>query len=165
MRMKIDSGGMGEPIAEELSDYSWRVEPVHFTNDWKEETCSDFRIRLEESQIALPNKKDLKNQIHSIKRKVTETGRFIFDAEKNNAHHGDIFWSIAMASSLGPRPKRSSLVVPPGLKHVTVAPKIIPISTARSFGTVIKPRPMFPMDISGLQMPTDISRIHMIDRR
>lgn len=163
MRMKIDSGGIGEDMSEELADYSWRVEPIHFSNEWKEDVCSDFRIRLEEKMIALPNIKELKNQIHSIKRKVTETGRFIFDAEKNRSHHGDIFWSVAMASSLGSRPMRRSMLVPPGLdKGRIILPKrIIPIETARSFQRTRRPRARVPMDVSVLRSPDDLRRMHL----
>jgi len=159
LKMKIDSGGMGEDMSEELADYSWRVEPIHFTNDWKEEVCADFRIRLEESLMALPNRKDVKNQIHSIKRKVTESGRFIFDAEKNKNHHGDIYWSIAMASSFGERVMRSAIKIP-NLGNITAAPKIVPISLARSFQKIAWPTARMPIGVGTLKVPQDILKLH-----
>jgi len=162
LKMKIDSGGIGEQISEELAYYSWRVDPIHFTNDWKEEICADFRIRLEEQMIALPNKKEVKNQIHSIKRKVTESGRFIFDAEKNRTHHGDIFWAIAMASSLGERAKRSSINIPGiGNQKIILPQKIIPIASARSFSKTPWPTTKMPVGIEGLKAPENISRLHL----
>jgi phage FluMu gp28-like protein len=161
LKMKIDSGGIGEDMSEELADYSWRVEPIHFSNEWKEETCADFRIRLEEQLIALPNKKEVKNQIHSIKRKVTESGRFIFDAEKNKEHHGDIFWSIAMASSLGERAVRSKITIPStGEDRIFSAPRVIPIAMARSFTKPNLPRARMPIGVSGLKIPTEIKFLH-----
>lgn len=162
LKMKIDSGGIGEQLAEELSDYSWRVEPIHFSNEWKEEVCADFRIRLEEQIIAIPNKKEVKTQIHSIKRKVTESGRFIFDAEKNKKHHGDIFWAIAMASSLGERAVRKSIAIPSANKdRISVSPRIIPISTARSFGSVKYPKKKMPISVENLKRPEGIKELHL----
>jgi phage FluMu gp28-like protein len=161
LKMKIDSGGIGEDMAEELADYSWRVDPIHFSNEWKEETCADFRIRLEEQLIAIPNKKDVKNQIHSIKRKVTESGRFIFDAEKNKEHHGDIFWSIAMASSLGERAVKSRISIPStGEEKLITSPRIIPISMARSFTRVNLPKARMPLGAAGLRAPENIKLLH-----
>jgi len=162
LKMKIDSGGIGYDMGEELSDYSWRVEAIQFSNEWKEEICSDFRIRLEEQIIALPNRKDVKNQIHSIKRKVTESGRFIFDAEKNKSHHGDIFWSIAMASSLGERAKRRTLHIPFANKDRIIAPpRVIPISSARSFIKIALPRARMPIGVEHLKGPENIRNLHI----
>jgi len=164
MKMKIDSGGIGADMAEGLSDYSWRVEPVDFTNPWKEEVCSDMRIRLEEQIIAIPNKKEVKNQIHSIKRKITESGKFIFDAEKNRSHHGDIFWAIAMGSSLGEKPVKRRIIVPSlGRDIVTPRARIIPISAARTFGRVNRPKVKVMMDMSILKAPELVVKFH--DRR
>lgn len=161
LKLAIDEGGIGMDMSEELADYSWRTSPISFSNSWKEEVCSDFRIRLEESTIALPNKKEVKNQIHSIKRKVTESGRFMFDAEKNREHHGDVFWAIAMASSMGERPYRISLkILSKDTMPISTA-RIIPINRRRIFGKVVKPKLKFPMDIRKLQSPDYISALHL----
>lgn len=160
LKMKIDSGGIGEDMGEDLSDYSWRVDAIHFTNEWKEEVCADFRIRLEEQMMALPNKKDVKNQIHSIKRKVTESGRFIFDAEKNRNHHGDIFWSIAMASSYGERATRRMIMLPTESGKIELSPRIVPISTARSFQKIPRPKMKMPMGVENLKTPDNIKNLH-----
>ena len=163
LKLQIDSGGLGEDMSEDLSDYSWRVEPLHFTNEWKENICSDTRIRLEDYQIAIPNIKELKNQIHSIKRKVTEAGRFIFDSEKNRAHHGDKFWAVAMASSLGTRPSKKRLIIPStGLGVINN--KIIPISRTRTFGRVPFPRQQMQIGVEGLVPPIDIATLHKLKR-
>lgn len=164
MKMKIDSGGIGSNLAEDLEDYSWRVEGIDFSNPWKEEVCSDFRIRLENQAMAIPNRKDVKNQIHSIKRKVTEHGNFVFDAEKNKTHHGDIFWAVAMASSLGTKPYKRDLIVPALESVQPLGPRIIPISQARSFGKVEKPLTKDVIDISILKRPETIMKLHNAGR-
>lgn len=161
LKLAIDEGGIGMDMSEELADYSWRTSPISFSNSWKEEVCSDVRIRLEESTLALPNKKEVKNQIHSIKRKVTESGRFMFDAEKNREHHGDVFWAIAMASSMGERPYRISLkILSKDTIPITTA-RIIPIDQKRVFGKIVKPKSKFPMDIRQLKQPDYISALHL----
>lgn len=164
-KLKVDSGGIGADMGEELADYSWRVDPINFSNEWKEDVCSDMRIRLEDNQIAIPNIKALKNQIHSIKRKVTESGRFIFDSEKNRAHHGDKFWSVAMASSLGVRPSRRKIVIPtaPG-KSINLPNKIVPIPQVRTFGKASFPRAQENFGLSGLPYPIDIEALHELQR-
>jgi len=162
LKMKIDSGGIGMDMAEELSDYSWRVDPIDFTNPWKEEVCSDTRIRLEDQALALPNVKDVKNQIHSIKRKVTESGKFIFDAEKNRSHHGDKFWSIAMASSIGERPVKRSIIIPNIDSETGIArPRVVPISQARTFGKLVRSKAKLPMGVENLKSPVEINQFHL----
>ena len=166
-KLKIDQGGIGADMSEDLGDYSWKVTPVDFTNAWKEEVCSDFRIRLEETLIGIPNLKYVKNQIHSIKRKVSESGKFIFDAEKNKNHHGDVFWAIAMASSLGERPSRRRLVFPtsPSSREDTLPrSRIVPFSSSRMFkgkavfGTRVDP----PQSMAGMKLPDEILKLHRI---
>jgi len=161
LKMMIDAGGSGANLAEDLEDYSWRVEGIEFSNRWKEEVCSDFRIRLENQTMAIPDRKDVKNQIHSIKRKVTEHGKFVFDAEKNKHHHGDIFWGIAMASSLGEKPIHHRVVIPTkGMAEPITTARVIPISTARSFQNIIKPKRAGSMDMNSLMQPKYISALH-----
>ena len=161
MKMQIDKGGMGSNLSEDLEDYSWRVEGIEFSNRWKEEVCSDFRIRLENQTIAIPDRKDIKNQIHSIKRKVSEHGKFIFDAEKNKRHHGDIFWSIAMASSLGEKPVHHRVIIPTkNMADPVATARIIPISNARNFPIIIKPKRAGSVDVSNLMKPRYVSALH-----
>jgi len=112
----IDVGGIGATIGENLyKRFYSRVSQVAFSNQWKEELTSDLHIRFEGQMIAVPYKKGVIDQIHSIKRKVTEHGHFKFDAEKNPNHHGDIFWAITLASSLGSKPAKvrfSGIILP-----------------------------------------------------
>ena len=117
---------------------------------------------MEDKLIGIPNKKEVTTQIHSIKRKVTESGRFIFDAEKNKSHHGDIFWGIAMASSFGERAVRRSIIIPGATgERIIIPPRIIPITSARSFIRTTRPRALMPMDISVLKRPDDLKKLHL----
>lgn len=110
LRLGIDNTSIGMNLGEDLwKKYRSRVKRVDFTNPWKEEVATDLHIRFESQTIAIPYMRQVVNQIHSIKRKVTEHGNFKFDAEKNSQHHGDKFWAITLASSMGSKPTKSRI--------------------------------------------------------
>lgn len=99
-KMRIDETGPGIELAENmLKRYPGICEPITFTNSWKEENASHIRRLMEIQNLAVPDDREVKKQIHSIKRIVTDHGNLRFDAEKNKDHHGDIFWGMALAAS------------------------------------------------------------------
>ncbi|RLC76116.1 MAG: hypothetical protein DRJ03_29235, partial [Chloroflexi bacterium] len=96
--LKIDETGMGIELAENMTKrYPGVAEGVIFTNMWKQESATHVRRLMEVQELAFPNERRMKSQIHSIKRVVSDHGNLRFDAEKNKEHHGDILWAIAMA--------------------------------------------------------------------
>lgn len=98
MKLGIDDTGLGANLAEDITrEYPGICEGITFTNQWKEEVATNIRCMFEAQMIAIPDKRDITGQIHSIKRIVTEHGNLRLDAEKNKDHHGDIFWAIALA--------------------------------------------------------------------
>jgi phage FluMu gp28-like protein len=100
VKMGIDDTGIGSQMAEEMSrEFAGICEGITFTNPWKEEVATNIRCLFESQQVAIPDKRNIVGQIHSIKRMVTEHGNLRLDAEKNKDHHGDIFWGIALATS------------------------------------------------------------------
>lgn len=106
-KLGIDAGGIGNQMSENVwIKFRQRTDQIEFSNKWKETIAGDIHIRLESETLALPYIKRLVDQFHSIKRKVTEHGHFKFDAEKNPEHHGDVFWAIALASSMGTKPAK-----------------------------------------------------------
>lgn len=104
-RACIDSTGIGMMMAEKLqSEFGSVIEPCTFTQDLKEQWATQVRVALEKGvpqsdgsyvKLKLPNNRDLINQIHSMKRIPTSTG-VRFDVEKNDKHHGDKFWALAL---------------------------------------------------------------------
>ena len=87
---------------------------------WKEEAATNLKIRFESMTMAILNDvrhhndgeygsdiPKLMKQLNSIRRKSTQHGNFVFDVEKNKEHHGDRAWALALASSMGVRPKRN----------------------------------------------------------
>jgi len=101
-KFKGDETGMGKNICEDLKrKYRGRVENVTFNLENKREMATNLKIRMEDQSIALPNDRDLKRQIHSVKRVVSSNSAVKFEIEKNRLHHGDKFWALALASSAG----------------------------------------------------------------
>jgi phage FluMu gp28-like protein len=99
-KLGIDDTGLGNNLAEDLAkEFSGTCDGITFTNPWKEEVATNIRCLFEAQQLAVPDKRAIINQIHSIKRIVTEHGNLRLDAEKNKDHHGDIFWAIALGCS------------------------------------------------------------------
>lgn len=101
-KLGIDCLGIGANLAEDLSDeFQGTVESVPLDGTWKDRAAQRMKIRFEGQTIAIPDDYNLKKQITSIKKKITPTGYATYDAEKNKEHHGDKFWSLAIACSMG----------------------------------------------------------------
>jgi len=92
----IDQNGIGNQLAEALS-YDTVAEGVTFTNQSKALWAVEARIQLERGKVPLPVDRELAYQVHSIKRKTTEAKNVVFDTERNEKHHADKFWALALA--------------------------------------------------------------------
>ncbi len=44
-----------------------------------------------------PTDRDLIAQVHSVKKSATEGGYSRFDTDRNEKHHGDALWALALA--------------------------------------------------------------------
>lgn len=106
LKFGIDYNGIGMTIAEDLEDHSYElVEKLPFNNNaWKEEAARNLRYRIEFKKIMLPTHRPLLNQIHSIKRILLPSGKWRFDADTNEKHHGDKFWGLIAACEMGKSP-------------------------------------------------------------
>ncbi|WP_088187553.1 terminase family protein [Desulfosporosinus sp. FKA] len=101
VRLDIDETGLGMNLAEDLrKKYGGQVEPISFTNASKEAMAIALHKDFEKgrSGILIPNDRDLISQIVAIKRDVTSTGAFRYSVERNDKHHGDKFWALALAN-------------------------------------------------------------------
>jgi phage FluMu gp28-like protein len=127
-RLCIDETGIGMNLAEDLAKkYPHIVVPVNFAGSVeaaateniiksknakvavKERMATSVRIAFERGDIVIPQDKDLIQEIHSIKRDVSISGRVTYDVEKNERHHGDMFWALALALFEGSASKRSGV--------------------------------------------------------
>ncbi len=113
VRFCIDETGLGMNMAENLrKKYGGQVEPISFTNANKESMAIALHKDFEKGRggILIPNDRDLISQIVAIKRDVTATGAFRYSVERNEKHHGDKFWGLALAD-WALEVKRSSVIM------------------------------------------------------
>lgn len=128
IKMCIDETGIGMNLAEDLAKkFPHIVIPVNFAGSVeaearedkaksknakvavKERLATNIRIALERGDLVLPQDKELIKEIHSVKRDTSITGRVSYDVEKNERHHGDRFWALALALFEGSASKRSGI--------------------------------------------------------
>lgn len=102
--LKVDSTGIGDNLAEDLQRrFHSRVIDVNFNNENKGDMATNLKLRMEDRSLAYPNDRDLIRQIHSIKRKVSESSLVKYEVapQDRRKHHGDKFWALALGSSAG----------------------------------------------------------------
>lgn len=96
--MLIDQNGIGMHLAENLAADTI-AEGVDFTNASKQAWATNIKIRMERAEVPIPTDRNLAYQIHSVKKKITAAKHNVFDTEKNEKHHADKFWALALAVS------------------------------------------------------------------
>lgn len=98
-QMLIDRNGLGMQLSEQLGEqFGVRAQGMDFTNATKELWAVELKVKMEKRQVPIPLDRDLAYQIHSIKKKFTPAKNAIFDTERNEKHHADRFWSLALAT-------------------------------------------------------------------
>jgi phage FluMu gp28-like protein len=97
-RLCIDRTGLGMNLAENLRGaFRSRVEPLALLGPVKESLAVGLKIAMENQGVAIPRDRDLIAQIHSVKKSATEGGYSRFDTDRNERHHGDALWALALA--------------------------------------------------------------------
>lgn len=101
-KVGMDGTGKGEQLAEETQKRfgSHKVKVYSFTMTNKATMASKTQILFETQQMAIPEDKELKSQIHSMGKKITEASNVIITSEGDSSHHGDKFWALAICSDL-----------------------------------------------------------------
>ena len=101
----IDSTGMGAPLAEELQEEFgvYRIEQINFsTGNVRNEMAFDLYKDFDNRKILIPSLIELRDDLHMIKRVVTETGAIRLKAENDQdskaGGHADRFWMLALAN-------------------------------------------------------------------
>lgn len=107
-RLSIDQNGLGMHLAENLRRDFPQVVPETFTNESKETWANDFKILLQRKDVVLPKDRELVAQTHSVKRRITPSGKPSFEVERDEVGrgHADRFWAVALAcrKERGPLP-------------------------------------------------------------
>lgn len=99
-RCCIDASGLGMELAENaVIDFSpTRVEAVSFTPKVKEELAFTVKINFDDRRVFIPSEREIREDLHSVKKDVTTSGNIRFDVEKSEASgHADRFWALALA--------------------------------------------------------------------
>ena len=97
-RLCVDRHGIGMNLAENLrGEFRSRVEGVALVGQVKESLAVDLHIAFENEDVSIPRDRDLISQIHSIKKTATDAGYSRYDTEKNEKHHADRYWALALA--------------------------------------------------------------------
>ena len=98
-RCCIDASGLGMNLAEDAQTAfgQYKVEGVTFSNPVKAELATDLRIAFEDHTVQIPALRELRDDLHSIKRVVTVAGNVRFDAQRSETDgHADRFWALAL---------------------------------------------------------------------
>ncbi|MDP3014556.1 MAG: hypothetical protein Q8M92_09955, partial [Candidatus Subteraquimicrobiales bacterium] len=105
MRLCMDQTGMGEKFVEDLQKkYSSSVEGVLFSSPVKLDLANTLRRKFEDKQIRIPIMREIRDDIHSVKKITTSAGNIRFDAERSENSHADRFWALALATHAASNP-------------------------------------------------------------
>ena len=105
-RACIDSTGLGMQLAEEAQERfgTYRVESVSFTQAVKEELAFGLRRKFEDRTARIPVDRNIREDLHSVRKVTTAAGNIRFDAVRTDQGHADRFWSLALAIHAGGAP-------------------------------------------------------------
>jgi phage FluMu gp28-like protein len=104
-RVCVDQSGLGMMLAEHLvQKYGAMVEPVTFTAPLKERLAPMVKQAFEERTVRIPDNREVRADINSVKRFVSPAGNVRFDAEHTDRGHADRFWALAMVVNAASEP-------------------------------------------------------------
>ena len=107
-RCCIDQSGIGMMLAERLvQKYGAVVEPTTFTAALKERLAPMVKLAFEERTVRIPDNREVRADINSVKRFVTPAGNVRFDAEHTDRGHADRFWALALVVNAASEPSAS----------------------------------------------------------
>ncbi|MEJ5263597.1 MAG: hypothetical protein WHT45_13005, partial [Ignavibacterium sp.] len=75
----------------------FRVEPITFTGKTKEELAYNLLRMVEDRQIFIPPDKNIREDLHSIRKVTTASNNIRFDVQQSEVSgHADRFWALAL---------------------------------------------------------------------
>jgi phage FluMu gp28-like protein len=105
-KLLIDQTGIGRNLAENASKkFPSKIEGVDFTNATKQLWAGNTKMVMQQKKAPIPINRELAYQIHSIKKNITPSKNVVFDTDRNEKHHADKFWALALAHSAALEPK------------------------------------------------------------
>lgn len=99
VRAAMDQTGMGEMPVEQAQETHGksRVHGVLFTGPAKMATATALKQRLEDRRIKIPPLQRLRDDLHSVTKRIGPTGIPILSAPTINGSHADRFWGAGLA--------------------------------------------------------------------
>jgi len=100
-RACIDATGLGMQISEESQDRfgRYRIVPITFTGKIKEELAYNLLRLVEDRQIFIPPDKNIREDLHSIRKVTTASNNIRFDVQQSEVSgHADRFWALALCA-------------------------------------------------------------------
>jgi phage FluMu gp28-like protein len=98
VRCLIDETGIGMQLAEDMRMLHPGVAVgVSFTQQSKESWATELRLKMQRGIVQLPLDRDIAYQLHSVRRKFTESSNITFTVDTDEKHHADKFWALALA--------------------------------------------------------------------
>jgi phage FluMu gp28-like protein len=105
-KLLIDQTGIGRNLAENAAKkFGQKVEGVDFTNATKALWAGNTKMVMQQRKAPIPIDREMAYQIHSIKKLITPSKNVVFDTERNEKHHADKFWALALAHSAALTPR------------------------------------------------------------
>lgn len=96
-KMFIDQNGIGMQLAEKMSkEYPIKAEGYLFTNANKALMATNAKVIFQKRKTSLPVDRAIAHQIHSIKKLITDSRNVVYDSDRNEKHHADKFWALAL---------------------------------------------------------------------
>lgn len=98
-RCCIDASGIGRQFAERAEQRfgTYKIEPVTFTAQVKEELAYPLRAAFEDKTLRVPSEEHLRADLRAVKKETTAAGNIRFAADRGKNGHSDRFWAIALA--------------------------------------------------------------------
>lgn len=95
----VDATGIGSMPAETLQKAMGmqRVEPIVFSAQSKELMATALHQAFAQRALSIPDDPDLKTDVASIRRIITDKGNVVYDAPRTDQGHADKAWSLALA--------------------------------------------------------------------
>ena len=111
-RACIDATGLGMQLAERAkARFGYRIEPIQFDAELKEQMAYGLRLALERHELRLDPDPKLRADLRGIRKEVTSAGNLRFAGEARDSHC-DRFWAKALRQYAGSRaPKLGAVVV------------------------------------------------------
>jgi phage FluMu gp28-like protein len=101
-RCCIDATGIGMQFAERAGKrFGHKVEGIRFTGPVKEELAYPLRAAFEDKRVKIPEDKNIRADLRSIRKETTAAGNTRFAAERGVNGHADRFWALALAIHAG----------------------------------------------------------------